>query len=104
MAAVVVDSKTYSAADLDVEPPMLLSPMLFLPSQASPTDRAVERTLELVIDARGVVQSAKLLERPTSLADGNILPPAKNLKFRPATKEGRAVMYRYRMRITSAPR
>ena len=38
----------------------------FSPSQASPTERPVERTLELVIDARGVVQSAKLLERPTT--------------------------------------
>jgi hypothetical protein len=102
-AAVVVDSRTYSAADLDVEQPVLLSPMLFLPSPASPTERVVERTLELVIDSGGTVQSAKLLERPT-LSDYSVTQPAKLLKFRPATKEGRAVMYLYRMRLTPPPR
>ncbi len=102
VAAAVVDSTTYSAADLDVEPPVLLSPMLFLPSQASPTERPVERTLELVIDARGVVQSAKLLGGTTTFSDSSMTQPAKFLNSRPATKEGRAVIYRYRMR-THAP-
>ena len=77
--------------------------MLFLPSPASPTERVVERTLELVIDAGGSVQSAKLLERPT-LSDYSVTQPAQLLKFRPATKEGRAVMYLYRMRLTPPPR
>jgi len=103
-AAVVVDSRIYSDADLDVEAPVLLSPMLFLPAPASPKDPTVTRTLEVVIDARGSVQNAKLLESASkSLSDFHVPQQAKLLKFRPATKDGHPVMYRHRMRLTSAP-
>ena len=93
----------YTAADLDVEAPVLLSPMIFLPAPASPNERSRVRTLELVIDTGGRVQTARLLEQSTRLSDINVLQPAKLLKFRAAIKDGRPVMYRHRMRLTSAP-
>jgi len=101
--AVTVDSRIYTAADLDVEAPVLLSPMIFLPAPASPNERSRVRTLELVIDTGGRVQTARLLEQSTRLSDINVLQPAKLLKFRAAIKDGRPVMYRHRMRLTSAP-
>ena len=101
--AVVADSKVYSADDLDVDPPVLLSPMLFLPAPLSPGERTVTRTLELVIDTGGRVQSAKLLDEPRRLSDFNVTQQAKLLRFRAALKDGRTVMYRHRMRLTPAP-
>ena len=100
--AAVVDTKIYSAADLDVEPPVLLSPMIFLPTPVSPSERTLVRTLELLIGTDGRVQRAKLLET-TRLSDANVPQQAKLLKFRAAVKDGRAVMYQHRMRLTPPP-
>jgi hypothetical protein len=75
-----------------------------LPQRLSPTDRRPDITLELLVDPAGKVQSAKLLDRPTQLSDIGELGPAKLLKFRPATRGGRAVAYRYHLRLSPAVR
>jgi hypothetical protein len=102
-APVVVDSGTYSAADLDVDEPVLLSAKPGLPSPTSRTDAIATRTFELVVDHEGKVQSLKLLEDNASFSDMGLTQQLKLLKFRPATKAGRPVKYRYRLRLTSNP-
>jgi hypothetical protein len=89
----VVDTHVYSDADLDVEPPVMLSPVPFVTQNM---------TVELLISPTGEVRSARLMERPQQLTDGTVLQPAKLWKFRPATKEGRPVTYRYRLRLLAA--
>jgi hypothetical protein len=101
---VPVDSRVYSEADLDVEPPVLLSPRPSLPPRLSPTDKRPDLLVELLVNGDGTVQSARLLDRPTQFSDMNVLPPLKLLKFRPATRDGRAVIYRHRMRLSPAGR
>jgi hypothetical protein len=102
-APVIVDAKTYSAADLDVEEPVLLSPKPLLPAPTSRKETATTRTVELVIDQAGRVQSSKLVGVSTSMDDFSMLQPLPLLKFRPAVKDGRPVRYRYRLRLSSDP-
>jgi hypothetical protein len=102
-APVVVDSRTYSAADLDVEEPVLLSTRPVLPSQTSRSGAATVRTFELVIDAGGSVQSSKLIDGDGSFFDSFLPQQYKLLKFRPATRQGRPVKYLYKLRVTSRP-
>jgi hypothetical protein len=99
-----VDPRVYSEADLDVDPPVLLSPRPTLPQRLSPNDKRPDITLELLVDRAGKVQSAKLLDQPTHFSDISELGPAKLLKFRPATRGGRPVAYKYRMRLSPAVR
>jgi hypothetical protein len=102
-APVVVDSGTYSAADLDVDAPVLLSARPVLPSPTSRKDAIATRTFELVVDHEGRVQSSRLLEDNPSFSDMALTQQLKLLKFRPATKAGRPVKFRYRLRLTSTP-
>ena len=102
-APVVVDSRTYSAADLDVDEPVLLTAKPVLPAPPSRRDPAVTRTFELVLDHEGRVQSSRLLEDNASFSDMALTQQLKLLRFRPATKDGRPVKYSYLLRLTSSP-
>ena len=102
-APVVVDAGTYSAADDDVDPPVLLTARPILPAPTWRKDAVATRTFELVVDHEGRVQSSKLLEDSASFTDMGLTQQLKLLRFRPATKAGRPVKYRYRLRLTSNP-
>ena len=99
----VVDAGTYSAADDDVDPPVLLTARPILPAPTWRKDAVATRTFELVVDHEGRVQSSKLLEDSASFTDMGLTQQLKLLRFRPATKAGRPVKYRYRLRLTSNP-
>jgi hypothetical protein len=89
--------RIYSASDADVAPPALSSAQQLWSIPSSP--RASDRTtIEIVVDERGGVESAKSVGEAASLADtaavAMSLSAAKAWRFRPAIKDGRPVKYR----------
>jgi hypothetical protein len=93
-----VRPRIYSRDDAFVSPPRAVRPQLpseppFDPTAAPPTE------IELVIDATGVVESAKLRSAPRNITEFMLLSAAKAWVFRPAQLEGRPVTYRYRVRL-----
>jgi TonB family protein len=59
--------------------------------------------IELVIDAAGNVESAKLLETVHPTYDGLLLAAAKKWQYQPAQLDGTAVRYMKRIQISLAP-
>jgi hypothetical protein len=96
------DPKIYERADADVQPPVAQSPQALSQLFPDGPDGRPENTLELVIDERGAVQSARLQNRPRTMAEGNTIPTAKMWKFRPAFREGLPVKYRLLVPLGSA--
>ncbi len=85
------EQQTYSSTDLDVEPPELLQPQL--PTAPRADGGSGASVLELVIDAQGRVRQVQLDAAAPSLNDRMIVAAAKAWRFRPATRDGRAVPY-----------
>jgi hypothetical protein len=105
------DLTIYSQSDGDVQPPVPISVQLSArpdpPSadsrvNAKITNSTVSNTLELIIDERGNVQSARLLP-PARMADAWLPQAAKNMKFKPALKNNQPVKYKLHMNWTSTP-
>jgi protein TonB len=86
-----LDPRIYSREHLDVQPPTLLpsQPLAIRPTLAENTTNS----LELLIDEQGVVQRARLRNRPQRFSDVSLLSQAKMLKFRPAVRNGSPVKY-----------
>jgi hypothetical protein len=102
--ASAADGVIYTDADRDVVPPMLLSKRPPPPPAPEGTDSQVSNTMELVVDPTGHVQTVKLLGRPARLPDMLLPQEAKNLRFKPAMKDGHPVSFRYLLRTVAAPR
>ncbi len=85
----------YSAADADVQPPVMLYPSLpptvFVARNA---DVTVINRMELVVSADGTVERVRLVNGPTRMPDMMLLSGAKLWRFSPATRNGEAVRYR----------
>ena len=85
----------YSAADTDVQPPVMMYPSLpptvFVARDA---DVTVVNRMELVIAPDGSVERVRLINGPTRMPDMMLLSGAKLWKFSPATRNGEAVRYR----------
>jgi hypothetical protein len=92
----------YSTADIEVEPPVLLTPQLppplFIDSR---TDRV--NRMEVVVSELGTVERVRLVDGPTRMPDMMLLSGAKTWKFAPATKDGEPVRYRTVVSWTSIP-
>jgi len=90
-----IDPTIYSRDDADVLPPVMLSPpMRSYGKPGSTPESGVSNTLELLIDEKGGVASVKWVERPQRFIDAMEPQSAKNLKFRPAVRNGVPVKYR----------
>jgi len=98
------DPNIYSEQDRDVTPPILLSKRPSPPPSSGPNDTQVSNTIELVIDVTGKVIQVKMLDRPLRMTDSLLPQEAKNLLFKPATKDGHPVQYRYLLRTVVSPR
>ena len=90
--------RVYSRADGLVSPPRPVRPQLppeppFDPTVAPPTE------LELVIDATGLVESAKLKTPPRNITEFMLVSAAKAWIFQPAELDGHPVAYRHRVRL-----
>lgn len=100
-SGVSVAPRIYSREDRDVEPP---APLLLMPPTPAGIADNVVNTLELIIDERGEVEMVYFVSRPPRLTDTQVLSPVKLMKFRPASKNGKAVPYRLQMTLTSPPK
>jgi hypothetical protein len=92
------DPSTYSTADADVVPPVPYNEHLPAGLQLVPPGvRPDELVISYVVNQEGVVEAAKPLTRPNSLAESLVLADAisavKSWTFDPATKDGRAVRF-----------
>jgi hypothetical protein len=87
----------YSANDRDVVPPSVLFSQLPGPSPVFTPQHDIP-ALEVYVNERGTVDSVRAIARPRNIAESvvltNGLSAAKAWRFRPATKDGRAVRYR----------
>ena len=94
---VEVDDSIYTAADLDVAPPILRSADLprWRPSDRRPYVDAIE----VMVSQEGDVERIRLVSQPRRMIDMMALSAAKMWRFDPALKDGEPV--RYRLVLTS---
>jgi hypothetical protein len=89
-------TRVYTSADADVRPPVLASgqPKPLPPALPGSAARTV---VELLIDEHGAVQSATVVGRPQRWDEMMMLSSLKNLRYRPALKDGSPVAFRLRL-------
>jgi hypothetical protein len=93
-----IQGRVYSRADEFVRPPRPIRPQLppeppFDSTVAPPTE------LELLIDASGLVERARLRTPPRNITEFMLVSAAKAWIFRPAELDGQPVPYRFRVRL-----
>jgi TonB family protein len=87
--------RIYSAADLDVKPPAAVEqPMPRWSPTAQFASTTLNGVLEVVVDERGEVESAGLLQGTGTPYDAQVVSTARRWRFRPATRGGTPVKYR----------
>jgi Gram-negative bacterial TonB protein C-terminal len=87
---------TYDASDLDVTPPVMLSPLV--PKTATqPRADALPGAVRILVNENGTVESAKATVNPRTMSEAilitNALQAVTTWRFQPATKAGKAVRY-----------
>jgi TonB family protein len=95
----------YSADEQDVKPPQELERAL--PRWIPPTNVMARMSfagaLEIVIDERGRVESAKIVRPISPGYDGALLRATSQWRYVPAQKDGKPVKYRQILAITLRP-
>lgn len=85
----------YDATQRDVVPPTFLNPDM---GSLPPAERRVTSAIEVMVNETGTIDDVKGRPPPRTLAESmqmmTELSVAKNWRFRPALKDGRAVKYR----------
>src|SRR5262249_48631184 len=94
-------NRVYTAADLDVAKPVAVSKPMPLWNPDNPVDklRDFRGTLELLIDETGQVRAATITKSVNPVYDPKLIRAAADWKFRPATRAGVPVKYRFAMDI-----
>ena len=89
----------YTSSDPDVQAAVIIRPVL---PTAPPDDVPADHlgTLELLVDERGDVENVRLFSPFNRYQERMIVANAKTWKFQPATRAGRPVKYRTRVRLT----
>jgi TonB family protein len=94
-------NRVYTDADAAIVRPDVVSRNM--PPWSAPTGadsgQEFSGVLEVVIDKAGKVESAEMRESVHPLYDSLLIRATKGWKFKPATKDGTAVRYLYRMGI-----
>jgi len=95
-SAPVAPPKIYSADDVDVRPPIVISQELprWVPPATVYNARVFSGAVEIVIDETGAVEAASLLQAVFASYDLQLLAAAKNWKYEPARKGNQPVKYR----------
>jgi TonB family protein len=94
-----VTATLYTVTDQMVQPPVLARPQM--PAQRlEGLSREAAGELELVVDANGRVEGARLVPASNRFQDRMMVSAAKTWRFEPATKDGVPVRYRLRVPIT----
>lgn len=96
------EPKVYGVDDIDVKRPMVLSQAMPPWRPATPTEEKMRFSgaVELLIDKDGKVMNVKLIESVHPRFDASLLETAKTWTFKPATRDGKPVMYRYAVGVT----
>ena len=94
-------NRVYTAADVDVVKPVAISKPMPLWNPDNPVDklRDFRGTLELLIDETGAVKAAALTRSVNAVYDPKLVRAAADWKFRPATRGGVPVKYRFALDI-----
>jgi hypothetical protein len=95
---VALDDSIYTAADLDVAPPILRA--VDLP-RWRPSDGASSDAVEVMVSRDGGVEHIRLVSQPRRMIDMMELSAAKMWRFDPALKDGAPVRYRL---VLASPR
>ncbi len=100
--SVPAEPEVYGVSNLDVKKPMVLSQPMPPWRPATPTEEKMRFSgaVELLISEDGKVMTVKLIESVHPRFDASLLEIAKSWTFKPATKDGKAVMYRYAVGVT----
>jgi hypothetical protein len=99
LAAAMVTEPIYSESDLDVRPPRLLSSPLPVSGPAGvPPDRV--GWVDIVTNKNGTVAQVKLHTPLNRHHERMFVSAAKAFLFRPAMRNGKPVMYRFKLKIT----
>lgn len=89
-------ARIYSSGDTSVKEPIGVSrPMPPWHPSAIESLQDFRGALELIVDEQGRVTSARLLDSVHPAYDAPLIKAAAEWKFRPATKNGKPVKYRY---------
>jgi len=90
------DSRLYSSSDRDVTAPVAVERQMPAWKALPPPFNKVSfhGRVELVINAQGAVESARITERTTPAYDEELLAAARRWKFRPASRDGHPVRFR----------
>jgi tetratricopeptide (TPR) repeat protein len=98
--------RVYSAGDTDVLPPVdVTRPMPpWYPPTAADASREHRGLLRIVIDERGYIESAILVEPVAAAYDPALLAATKYWKFRPAVHKGTAVKFAKMIEVVLAAR
>jgi hypothetical protein len=92
-------ARLYSLGDSGVHPPVLVRPAL--PTEPPPDVRPEDvGVFDIVVNERGDVEQVRLLSPANRYRERMLVAAAKAWKFRPASKDGTAVRFRTRVRIT----
>jgi TonB family protein len=93
----------YSGADAGVTPPTVVNQVV--PQWPSGTTPPASRwgLLEVRISETGAVESTRVVKSINSFYDEMLLTAAKRWRFKPATKDGAPVKFRWVMRISLGP-
>jgi TonB family protein len=100
--SVPAEKQVYGVDDIDVKRPMVLSqPMpAWRPATPSEEKARFSGAVELLISDDGKVMSVKLIESVHPRFDAALLELAKSWTFKPATRDGKPVMFRYAVGVT----
>ena len=93
------ESVTYGEDDVDVTPPLVVSPQLLgMLAQSSPGNRPDVMTIAIVVNESGTVDSVQAVNIPVSIGESVMLTAAlsavKAWHFHPALRDGAPVRYR----------
>jgi hypothetical protein len=95
----VVQAFTYSSADGEVQPPVLVYPQLPA-KRVEGVANDEPGNLELLVLEDGTVGEAKLIPASNRLQDRLLISASKAWRFRPARRNGEPVKYRLLVPIT----
>jgi hypothetical protein len=98
LAAMTATEVIYSEADLDVAPPRQLSRQMPLTTPAGVPPNRVG-WLDMIIDKDGTVFQVKLHTPLNRHHERMIVSAAKAWLYRPATRGGKPVMYRIKVKV-----
>ena len=93
--------KTYSSADSDVAPPVIIRQTI--PPYTRPVVQRKTGVVELLINESGAVDSAAMALPLDPTYDRAVIAAARNWTYQPAKADGKPVKYQKRVQITLIP-